>query len=72
VSVDGDIRLRRILLPIDHQPPAQEAVIRAVRAAEAFGEETVEIVTLHVNGGDSPRLNRPPSHACTWTETRRR
>jgi nucleotide-binding universal stress UspA family protein len=35
VSVDGVIRLRRIILPIDHEPNAQEAVIRAVRAAEA-------------------------------------
>jgi nucleotide-binding universal stress UspA family protein len=33
VSVGGDVRLRRILLPVDHQPNAQEAMIRAVRAA---------------------------------------
>lgn len=70
VSVDGVVRLRRILLPIDHQPNAQEAVIRAVRAAEVFGDEVVEIVTLHVNDGDFPRLTRPPSQACTWKETR--
>jgi nucleotide-binding universal stress UspA family protein len=69
VSVGGDIRLRRILLPIDHQPEAQEAMIRAVRAAEAFGDEVVEVVMLHVNDGEFPKLNRPPSQACTWTET---
>lgn len=71
VSVDGDIRLRRILLPIDHKPNAQEAVTRAVRAAEALGDETVEVVVLHVNGGDLPRFDRPPSPACSWKETRR-
>lgn len=70
VSIDGDIHLRRILLPVDHEPNAQEAVIRAVRAAEAFGEETVEVVTLHVNGGEFPRFERLPSQACAWKETR--
>jgi nucleotide-binding universal stress UspA family protein len=70
VSVDGVIRLRRILLPIDHQPDAQEALIRAVRVAEAFGDDVVEVVTLHVNDGDFPRFKRPPSQACTWKETR--
>ena len=71
VSIDGDIHLRRILLPVDHEPDAQEAVTRAVRVAEAFGDDTVEIVTLHVNGDDFPRFERPPSPACTWKETRR-
>jgi nucleotide-binding universal stress UspA family protein len=68
VSVGGDVRLRRILLPVDHQPNAQEAMIRAVRAAEAFGDGVVEIVMLHVNDDGFPRLNRPPSQACTWKE----
>lgn len=70
VSLDGDIQLRRVLLPIDHKPNAQEAVTRAVRAAEALGDETVEVVILHVNGGDLPRFDRPPSPACSWKETR--
>jgi nucleotide-binding universal stress UspA family protein len=71
VSVDGVIHLRRILLPVDHTPDAQEAVIRAVRIAEAFGDDTVEIVTLHVNSGDLPRFERPSSPACTWKEAQR-
>jgi len=70
VSVGGDVRLRRILLPVDHQPNAQEAMIRAVRAAEAFGDGVVEIVMLHVNDDGFPRLNRPPSQTCTWKEMR--
>ncbi|MGE5303504.1 MAG: universal stress protein [Alphaproteobacteria bacterium] len=70
VSIDGVIHLRRILVPVDFQPDAQEALIRAVRVAEAFGDETVEVVTLHVDGGDLPRFERPPSPACTWKETR--
>ena len=70
VSGNGVIRLRRLLLPIDHHPDAQEAVIRAVRAAETFGDGTVEIVMLHVNDDDFPGLDRPPSQACIWKETR--
>jgi len=69
VSVDGNIQLRRILLPVDHEPSPQEAAIRAARTAEAFGDEAVEIVILHVNGGDLPRFTRPPSQVCTWKET---
>jgi len=70
VSIDGVIRLRRVLLPMDHQPSAREAVIRAVRAAEAFGDEVVEVVVLYVGDGDFPRVERPPSHACAWKELR--
>lgn len=68
VSMDGVIQLRRILIPVDHQPNAQEAVIRAVRAAEAFGDEPVEIQLLHVNGSTLPQLSRPESEACVWRE----
>ena len=71
VSSNGIIRLGRILLPIDYQPDAQEAVIRAVRAAEAFGEEPVEIVLLNVDGSDFPKLNRPEGNGWTWKELRR-
>jgi len=70
VSLDGIIQLRRVLLPIDHQPDAQEAVMRAVQAAEAFGDDAVEIVLLHVNGA-LPQVNRPESQAYVWKELRR-
>jgi nucleotide-binding universal stress UspA family protein len=71
VSTDGDIQLRRILLPVDHQPDAQEAVVRAVRAAEVFGEDVVQMVVLHVNGDTSPYFQRPESKACSWKEIRK-
>jgi nucleotide-binding universal stress UspA family protein len=71
VSIDGVIHLRRIMLPVDHRPDAQEAVIRAVRVAEAFGDDVVEVITLHVNHGDFPRFERPPSQSCVWKEARR-
>ena len=71
VSRDGVIRLRRILLPVDYQPDAREAVIYAARAAQAFGDEPVEIVLLNVNGSDFPKFDRPESNAWTWKELRR-
>jgi nucleotide-binding universal stress UspA family protein len=70
VSMEGVIRLCRILMPVDHQPSAQEAAIRAVRAAEAFGDDRVEIVALHAGDGAYPRLEPPASGACVWKETR--
>ena len=72
VSMDGIIRLRRILLPVDQQPDAQEALIRAVRAAEAFGDEAVEIVILHVNGGVLPQFDRPKLRHASGKSLRRK
>ena len=71
VSLDGDIHLRRILLPVDHMPDAREAVIRATRAADALGDECVEIVLLHVNGNEFPQFDRPEGKAWVWKELRR-
>jgi nucleotide-binding universal stress UspA family protein len=71
VSLRGVINLRRILLPVDHKPDSSEVVIRATRAAEALGDESVEIVLLHVNGTELPQVDRPDGKAWTWKELRR-
>jgi nucleotide-binding universal stress UspA family protein len=71
VSLGGVINLRRILLPVDHKPVPQEAVIRASRAAEAFGDGCVEIALLHVNGTEFPRFDRPEGKVWAWKEVRR-
>jgi nucleotide-binding universal stress UspA family protein len=72
VSPEGVVvRLRRILLPVDDQPEPYEALVRATRAAEAFGDEAVEIVLLHVNGSGFPQFNRPEGKAWVWKELRR-
>jgi nucleotide-binding universal stress UspA family protein len=70
VSLDGVIHLRRILFPVDHQPDARAAALRVVRAAEAFGDEPVEIVMLHVNGTDFPKFERPEGDRWVWKEFR--
>ena len=71
VSLGGVINLRRILLPIDYKPDPREVVIRATRAAEALGDECVEIVLLHVNGTEFPQFDRPEGEAWVWKELRR-
>jgi nucleotide-binding universal stress UspA family protein len=71
VSPGGVINLRRILLPVDHRPDPGEVVIRATRAAEALGDECVEIVLLHVNGSEFPQFDRPEGDAWVWKEVRR-
>lgn len=71
VNMDGVIRLRRILVPVDHRPDSREALIRAVRAAEAFGDDVVGIVVLHANGSRLPQLDYPESKACSWERVRR-
>jgi nucleotide-binding universal stress UspA family protein len=71
VSLGGVINLRRILLPVDHKPDPREVVIRATRAAEALGDECVEIVLLHVNGTEFPQFDRPEGDAWVWKEQRR-
>jgi nucleotide-binding universal stress UspA family protein len=72
VSLGGVINLRRILLPIDYKPDPREVVIRATRAAEALGDECVEIVLLHVNGTEFPQFNRLEGEAWVWKELRRK
>jgi nucleotide-binding universal stress UspA family protein len=71
VTPDGDIHLRRILLPVDHQPDPREAVIRAVRAAMMLSDEAVEMIILHVNGTALPPFDRPQTATCVWKEIRR-
>jgi nucleotide-binding universal stress UspA family protein len=71
VSLGGVINLRRILLPVDYKPDPREVVIRAARAAEALGDECVEIALLHVNGTEFPRFPQPEGKAWAWKELRR-
>jgi nucleotide-binding universal stress UspA family protein len=55
---DGELSLRRILVPVAVRPSAQAAVQFAARAAALIGEDDVEIVLLHV-GDEMPELRLP-------------
>jgi len=70
---DGHIQLRRILIPVDHSPSPQAAVVYASRAASALGDAPVEIFLLHVGDGEKvPAPDLPEDPACSWKILRRR
>jgi len=57
---NGSVTLRRILIPVDHEPSAQQALEEAVSLATGLGSPQVEFRLLHV-GKEKPRpvLNLP-------------
>jgi nucleotide-binding universal stress UspA family protein len=69
---NGSTSLRRILVPVDHAPRADDAIEVATRAAAALGDPPVEITLLHVGEpGKGPALARAADSSVTFTETAR-
>ncbi len=68
---DGKVSLRRILVPVDHEPDPQTSVVYATRAAGMADGAEVEIVLLHVGDSQMPRLDRPKLSYVKWDEVRR-
>jgi nucleotide-binding universal stress UspA family protein len=65
---NGRLTMRRILVPVDRVPNASEAVLRATRVAETFGDERVEIQLLHVNGSSFPPVEKPAGDRWSFSE----
>jgi len=71
VSVkDGALKLEKILIPVDDDPPPRVAVHAAAAFVDAVNCENVSFVTVHI--GDD--LTKPPIHPAphsqgTWTHT---
>jgi nucleotide-binding universal stress UspA family protein len=65
---NGRLTMRRILVPVDRVPNASEAVLRATRVAETFGDERVEIQLLHVNGSSFPPVEKPAGDRWSFRE----
>lgn len=68
---DGKTSLRRILVPIDHAPRADDALEIATRAAAVLGDPPVEMTVLHVGDGERPRVTAPAGEAWTVREATR-
>ena len=62
---NGDLSLRNILIPIDHQPNPAAAIEFARRAAETVGEDAVTITLLHI--GDSPIVMTDLENGTNWS-----
>jgi nucleotide-binding universal stress UspA family protein len=68
----GRLGLRRILVPVDHDPIPAASVLFASRAAAALGDGGVEIVLLHVGEGVAPELDLPADPAWSFRRIQRR
>lgn len=72
VSPDGDLSLRRILVPVASQPDPRAALVYAGRATLLSGGDPVEITVLHV-GNEVPDFELPEAEVAgsSWQVERR-
>lgn len=72
VSLDGEVNLQHILVPVDRDPDCREAVEYSRRIAEIFGDTRVAITLLHVGNSRMPMPTLPEGEQWTWhLESRR-
>jgi nucleotide-binding universal stress UspA family protein len=72
IHPNGELTLRRILVPVDASPDPHAALVYAARATILSGGEPVEITVLHV-GEQVPDFELPEAtvEGCTWHVERR-
>ena len=73
VSVnDGTLKLEKILIPVDNDPPPQAAVHAAAALVDAVNGENVSFLTVHIGQEHTIPPIHPPRHSRgTWTHTLR-
>jgi nucleotide-binding universal stress UspA family protein len=70
---DGTISLKRILVPVDHEPSPVDAVSYAARSAVMSHEGQVEITLLRVGDeADWPDVPTPAMETCRWNRMHRK
>lgn len=70
---DGELTLRKILIPVDHTPCPQAAIQFATRAAKLMGDDLVEITLVHVgDAGEMPDIDLPEDSSWSWKKLHRR
>ena len=69
VSVeDGAIKLEKILIPVDDDPPPREAIQAAAALVDAVNGDNTLFVTVHIGADQSMPPIQPPGHSKgTWT-----
>ena len=71
-AATGEMRLRRVLVPVDRQPDSSVARLEAARFATGLSTAPVEVITLHVGDTDLPDLGDPPGGSRgRWTHVHR-
>ena len=69
---DGEITMRRILVPVDRSPGPRGALVYAGRVSAAFGDGPVEVTALHIgDAGSLGDLAFPEATACSWRRLER-
>lgn len=64
---DGSVTLRRVLLPIDHDPSPRRATEMAARTARVMGSADASFTLLHVGDeADVPSVKRPRDATGVW------
>lgn len=72
VTGEGEVRLRRILVPVAPTTDSQPSMLFAVRSAELLNDPALEITLLHVGEGEEARVpDLPELPFCKWTAMRR-
>lgn len=71
VSVDdGTLKLEKILIPVDYDPPPRVAVHAAAALVDAVNCENVSFVAVHIGDDQTmPPIHPPPHSKGTWTHT---
>jgi nucleotide-binding universal stress UspA family protein len=64
---DGSVHVRKILIPVDHNPDPRAAIEFATRAALTLGEGKVEATAVHVGDGhDAPPMKLTDTEILSW------
>ncbi len=71
VSVDdGTLKLEKILIPVNDDPPPRIAIHAAVALVDAVNCENVSYVTVHIGDDQTmPPIHPPPNSQGVWTHT---
>jgi nucleotide-binding universal stress UspA family protein len=64
----GEVTLRRVLIPVDHRPSPEPAIIYSLRAAALLEDGGLEIILFHVGDeGSFPDVELPDSDHSSFT-----
>lgn len=67
----GDINLRRILLPVDHEPDPQRAAAKSLAIARLLAPQAIEILVTHVgepDDSDVPYIESTGAENVSWRQ----
>jgi nucleotide-binding universal stress UspA family protein len=55
----GEVKMDRVIVPVDSTPSPDEAIERGLRAVEAFGSQDAKLILFHVGSTTMPDIRVP-------------